>query len=750
MTIVQQLDSQEGSWEFRDAGGDDWLPASVPGCVHTDLMAAGKILDPFVADNELGVQWVARKDWEYRRTFVCDPELLDGGQPVELVCEGLDTLATVFVNGLAVGSADNMFRTWRFDVTHALRSGANELRVRFASAVEWCAARAAERALPQANEFFPGAPNLRKAPYHFGWDWGPMLPTAGIWRTLRLEAGARLTDVHLRQVHAEGAVTVVAEVAAEAQMNWRTQMRITSPGGAVLESEAPLEGGSAVVEIAIADPQLWWPNGLGEHPLYQVEVLLINGEGRELDRRTMRIGLRTIELRQEADKWGRSFTFVVNDVPLFAKGANWIPADSFPSRVTPAIYANLLGAAAAAHMNMIRVWGGGIYEDEAFYDLCDEQGLLVWHDFMFACSVYPFHDPAFLDTVAHEVADNVRRVRHRACLALWCGNNEMEAGWVGWGWNRPDTQDLKQADQRFFYEILRDQLADLDPDNAYWPSSPSSGLPHTAPQSDQTGDTHRWEVWHELLSYSHYRKQTPRFVSEFGFQSLPPLETISTYAPPAAWNMTSYLMEHHQRNTDGNGRIVAYLTRTFQLPRDFPALVYLTQVQQAEAMRTGVEHWRRQWPRTAGALYWQINDCWPVASWSSIDSFGRWKMLHHAARRFFAPLLLSVEDEGMVMSVWLNNDLPTPWTGTVRWSVETLEGDPLAQDEVDVAIDGVSSQMLCRVDCAALVPEGAAPARNDLRRRTARRIRCAHWDVCCALRTQQARGPARPADPDDN
>ena len=399
--------------------------------------------------------------------------------------------------------------------------------------------------------------------------------------------------------------------------------------------------------MPIAKPELWWPNGYGKQPLYEVEVILHRdgaSDSAPLDRRTYQVGLRTIELRQQEDEWGRSFVFVVNGVPVFAKGSNWIPADSFPTRITDDLLEELIRSAADTHQNMLRVWGGGFYEEERFYDLCDRYGILVWQEFIFSCSIYPLDDPEFLDNVHVEAVENVRRLRHRASLALWCGNNEMEWGWVDWGWDVPELQDLKAAYDQFFHHTLPEWCVTEDPDHSYWPSSPSSDTPFEDPNGQRQGDAHYWDVWHGRKPFTAYRGQYPRFMSEFGFQALPPLATIRTYADEADWNMTSYIMEQHQKNASGNGLMVGQMLDTFRLPKDFESLVYLSLVLQAEGIRYGVEHWRRHMDRVAGTLYWQLNDCWPVASWSSLDYFGRWKALHYAARRFYAPVMLSIED----------------------------------------------------------------------------------------------------------
>jgi beta-mannosidase len=702
--------SLTGSWQFRQAGSDEWLPAVVPGGAHTDLLANRRISDPFVGDNELSVQWVADADWTYRRSFQVSQEMLDN-EFVELVCDGLDTLAEVRLNGTLVGRAENAFRQYRWQIKELLQRGENELVVAFASATRFCATRDQERPLMYVNDALPGAPHLRKAPSHFGWDWGPKLPAVGIWRDIRLEGSSttRLEDVHLRQHHDDGRVSLEINIQAAVWSpgSISAGILLTHPGGSVTQGQVALVNGNGQGLLEVEAPQLWWPNGYGSQPLYQLEVFL-QDEGKELDRHHYQIGLRTLELSQQLDEWGRSFTFVVNGVPIFAKGANWIPSDSFPTHLTLTHLEHLIRSAALAHQNMLRVWGGGYYEDETFYDLCDRYGILVWQDFMFSCSVYPFDDPAFVENVHDEVIYNVRRLRHRACLALWCGNNEMEAGWVHWGWSRPDTAGLKEADMTFFYKTLPGWVYEEDPDHAYWPSSPSSGLPHEIPDSPTTGDRHLWEVWHGNKPFHFYRQQYPRFASEFGFQSLPNLHTVATYAEPADWNMTSYIMEHHQRNRAGNSKIITYLTDHFQLPKDFPALVYTTQVLQAEAMRIAVEHWRRNRARCSGALYWQLNDCWPVASWSSIDYFGRWKALHYAAKRFFDPLLLSIENEHTQVGVFITNDRIEPWQGEVRWTLETLSGEMLTAGQQAVDASPLATTSILSRDFSDLIgPQNA-------------------------------------------
>ncbi len=703
-----QIQSLAGAWEFHQAGAEEWLPASVPGGVHTDLLSLGRIPDPFVADNEKHVQWVAESDWVYRRHFRCSAEILNQ-EKVLLVCDGLDTLAVVVLNGHEIAHTDNMFRRYEWEVQSFLDAqGSNVLTITFLSPVKFAADQQSLRPLPGVSQAIPGGPHLRKAPCQFGWDWGPQLPPIGVWKDIRLEgySEARFADVHLRQEHTNDQVAVGAQVAIQ---RWgaaplSVDIIITSPDGRTLEKSAVITGqDEATAKVSIPNPELWWPNGYGGQPLYQVEVLLKDTEPSSaeiLDRRKFQVGLRRIELRQTEDPWGRSFYFAVNGIPILSKGANWIPADSFPTRISDEYLEGLIRSAVQTHQNMLRVWGGGFYEEARFYDLCDRYGILVWQEFIFSCSVYPLDIPDFVENVHQEVVDNVRRLRHRASLALWCGNNEMEWGWVDWKWDRPDSQDLKAAYDQFFHQTLPAWCDVEDPDHPYWPSSPSSNTPFADPNGQRQGDSHYWDVWHGRKPFTAYRDQYPRFMSEFGFQALPPLATIRAYADPADWNMTSYIMEQHQKNASGNSLMVGQMLDTFRLPKDFESLVYLSMVLQAEGIRYGVEHWRRHPDRVAGILYWQLNDCWPVASWSSLDYFGRWKALHYAARRFFAPLMLSIEDKPPEQVVYVSNDFLEPFEGTVSWSLETLAGEALASGQEPVRVAPQSAVQVCGLDFA--------------------------------------------------
>ncbi len=587
-----------------------------------------------------------------------------------------------------------------------LHAAGNQISVIFRSPVGYITTRYRARPLHSSLESIPGGTYIRKAACHFGWDWGPQLPSIGIWKEIRLEGfrRARLAEVHLRQFHEEGRVRVEAAVEID---RWepgalQARMEVISPTGEVSSQAVAVGGSAGLLRVEIARPEYWWPNGYGAQPLFAVKLDLLE-EGLELDQRSFEIGLRTVELRREPDPWGESFTFVVNGVPVFVKGSNWIPPDPFPNRITGARLEKLISSAAAANQNMLRVWGGGIYEEDRFYELCDRLGILVWQDFMFACGIYPLDDPVFKAGALAEIRENVQRLRHRASLALWCGNNEIEVGWAEWGWSHPGMASLKTAYRQFFYEELPALLAREDPGRAYWPSSPSSGAAFDHPNSSDRGDAHYWEVWHGRKPFSEYLQQFPRFMSEFGFQALPPLSTIETFTDPEDRNLTSAVMEHHQRSGVGNELILSQLAAHFRVPSSFDALVYVSMLLQAEGIRYGVEHWRRSKQRVSGVLYWQLNDTWPAISWSSIDYFGRWKALHYAARRFYAPVLLSAGRAGNRITLHLTSDLREPVEGAVAWQLEDLNGRVIQRGEQPVRLAPLESALAADLDFSAEV-----------------------------------------------
>ncbi len=684
-----------GEWEFRQVGKDAWLKASVPGTVHQDLMRNGLIPDPFLEDNELKVQWVENADWEYREVFSLDPRIMAKSR-IELVCKGLDTFAAITLNGKPVGRADNMFRTWTFDVKPLLQSGPNDLRIVFDSPVR------REKELAKSVPYvIPGnAPHARKAPYSFGWDWGPRLATSGIWRSIGLDAWdeARITDLEIVQdfsTKGQVELKVNVEVQADRPTAADLEIGIDGPGPDAsrrLTIPQGLSRHQAIVRIR--KPRLWWPAGMGAQDLYIVHASLFKG-GHLFDHAARRIGLRQMELVQEKDAWGHSFYFRVNGVPFFAKGGNWIPADSFLPRMDEVRYRRLLESCTAANMTMLRVWGGGAYESEDFYDLCDELGLVVWQDFMFACQMVP-GDRAFQDNVKTEAEGVIKALRHHASLALWCGNNECEEGWFFWGWKDTLPPGLWGDYQKVFSEILPQAVTRFDPGRPYWPSSPHTLDKDGDPRSEESGDMHYWMVWHGQEPFEAYQTHYHRFYSEFGFQSFPLLPTVKTYTRPEDWNITSPVMEQHQKNTAGNRLIMLYMLDRYRLPKDFESLLWTSQVLQAEGMKMAVEHYRSQMPRIMGALYWQIEDCWPVASWAGLDYLGTWKALQYYARRFYNPVLVTAIARGTDLVVNAVADAGPSGPAEFRWSVRSYSGDVLAEKSQPFTLESNKSLVLLK------------------------------------------------------
>lgn len=630
--------SLNGEWQFRQQQAAETFPAEVPGCVHTDLLRNGLIPEPFWGSNELQLQWIEETDWDYSTSFRVPDELL-AFEYVDLVADGLDTLATITLNGQEIARTENMFVGYRFAVREWLRAGVNELRIQFANPMDYIRARQSIHQFAEWNDPVGGSSNIRKEQCSFGWDWGPRFATCGIYKDIKLQGWNtnRISYVHVQQNHNDGKVLLtVTPSLSEPATNVRMRCRLSLGDQTVAHAE-----GSDKIALTVDQPHLWWPNGLGAQPLYTLQVELLS-DNDLLDSWQERIGLRTIELDRHADEWGESFQFVVNGVPVFAKGANWIPAHSFVASVTREDYADILGSAAAANMNMLRVWGGGIYEMDKFYELCDELGLMIWQDFMFACSLYPA-DETFLKLVEQEAAYQIPRLMNHACFALWCGNNEIE--------QMPGeivaTPERKAAYEKIFYDILPAAVARYDGVTPYWPSSPHN--PEGYEQgfnNERAGDSHFWDVWHARYPVKRYEEKGFRFCSEFGMQSYSSPAVAATFCPPDEMNVFGPAMENHQKNAAGNQIIFDYVSRLYRYPKDYASLAYLSQLNQAYCMRVGIEHFRRSMPRTMGALYWQINDCWPVFSWSSLEFGGRWKALHYEARRFFAPALVSAHVPG--------------------------------------------------------------------------------------------------------
>lgn len=694
---MNSIDLSLFSWRFREANDQNWLPATVPGCVHSDLLRANAIPDPFFGTNELDLQWIEERDWEYETTFDLAPDFFEREENIDLVADGLDTVAVVSLNGEEIAETDNMFIGWRWAVKDKLKAGPNRLRILFKSAMGYIRSHNTEHSPRECLDHVGGATRIRKMQCQFGWDWGPRLVTAGVWRAIRLETWStnRIVTTRIIQDHSarDGSVTLTVEPESATKVPATLTTRIHLDGKEIAREQSQADES---IRIRIPDARIWWPAGQGEQPLYDVEIMM-SSDGRTLDTCKQRIGLRTIILDRHPDQWGQSFQFTVNGRPVFIKGANWIPAHSFVGGLTRADYARDLNGAVQANMNAVRVWGGGIYESDDFYNLCDELGLLVWQDFMFSCTLYPYNN-TFVKNVRAEADFQIRRLRNHASLALWCGNNELVQAYKDDIFNVPGN---KAGYERVFHETLPAAVEEHDGVTCYWPSSEWSGDYENALEiSEKRGDKHFWDVWHARKPVKDYEKWSFRFVSEFGMQSYSSPETNATFCPPCDANVFGPIMENHQKNPAGNQIILDYVSRRYRFPKSQEDLIYLSQLNQAYCMQTAVEHYRRLAPRCMGAIYWQLNDCWPVTSWSSIEFTGRWKALHHIARRFFAPAIVTAHipgdeyaltgnyrrtsvNEAHIYTVY---DAPFPARGTLRWDIFHLDGRVLLTKKKSVAL----------------------------------------------------------------
>ena len=675
-----------GEWEMIRGDGKRFSSA-VPGTVLQTLLEHGEIADPFDGTQESEACERTRETWTFSRCFEVTGEMLRPSH-ADLVFEGLDTRTEIRLNGETVARTDNMHRTWRIPVREFLREGSNRLEVVFFSALEDAeqAARDNPDVTYTGGSERAGTWAVRKAHYMFGWDWGPCLPDAGIWRPVRLECWeCRLEEIRVHQAHGSGEVRL--ELAARSGAD-RTEWVLLDPEGREAGTAAAPAGGTA--GIRVENPRLWWPNGLGEQPLYTLRVRAVK-DGETADEASLRLGLRTMTVSREKDEWGEEFALCCNGVKFFAMGADYIPEDNLTGRMNRARTERLLRDCREAHFNVIRVWGGGIYPNEDFYDLCDELGLVVWQDLMFACNTYRL-TARFRENIVREAEDNLRRFRHHASLGLICGNNEMETAWMDWGSVKNQPESLKQDYLEQFEHILRDTCAREAPDVFYWPSSPSSGGGFDAPNDLNRGDVHDWSVWHGRRPFSDFTERFPRFCSEFGFESFPAMETIETFIhEEREMNPFSRTMESHQKCRNGNATMLYYLSQSLRYPFSMEKLVHATQYLQAEAVRAGVEHWRRNRGRCMGAVYWQLNDCWPVASWAGIDSLGRWKALHYAAKRFFAPVAASLRPEEGRVAAYVSNERREPFEGKLCCRIRDERGRTEREICLDVRCPAMSA-----------------------------------------------------------
>ncbi len=724
-TVVKNL--HEG-WKFRQARLTNWYPATVPGVVHTDLLQNKIIEDPFFRLNERGLQWIDKEDWVYETCFTLAADMMRK-ENMELVFEGLDTYADVYLNDECILKADNMFRCWSIPVRQYIREENNILKVYFHSPVKIDVPKwdALPYQYPASNDqsenggLFNKKISIfaRKAGYHYGWDWGPRLVTSGIWRPVYIRAWSdlRINDVFIEQKEVGAGRAVIAghvELDADKDMNGVLVTITDEVTGRVLgEWQADLKRGTnrVTVDFVLHKPKLWWSNGLGEPFLYRFRTDIIAG-GELLDSKTERVGIRSLKVVHQPDKDGHTFYIELNGRPVFAKGANYIPSDNFLPRVTPENYKRTILDAAGVNMNMLRVWGGGIYENDVFYDLCDEYGIMIWQDFMFACSMYPA-EGALLDNIHQEAVDNVKRLRNHACIALWCGNNECQDAWLGWGWKcEIERQNKEYADKIWaqyrqqYHVTLPGVVREYAPGTFYWPSSPFAFEGEMSGTTD--GDRHYWSVWHGKAPISDYDSEKSRFFSEYGFQSFPEFESVKRYAPyPEDWDIRSEVMMSHQRGGDhANGLIETYLLNEYKKPRDFRAFLYMNHVLQGDAIKTAIESHRRQMPYNMGTLFWQHNDCWPVASWASRDYYGRWKAQHYYVRKAYDDILISSVVEGDDLKVYAVSDRLENTSGRLQLQVCQFDGTVVHHWDKSVGISGNDSRVCFSAPLAKLL-EGA-------------------------------------------
>ena len=687
-------------WVFQQSGESKWYQSVVPGCIHTDLLKNGLISDPFNRNTEKNLQWINDKNWNYRLLFKVNEEILM--KKNKTICfEGIDTYADIFLNGKKILSPSNMFHPWEKEISDILKDGINELDVRFRSPIQEVLPHMDHLTyqLPADNDQAgKTSPFSRKAPFHYGWDWGPCFVTSGIWRNVSLIGWNDWLVKRSSIINCEvesNLAHLLLELDIISELNEEASIFIEEPNAQIaFESSIDLKKGNNFFreKFSISNPKLWWPAGHGEQFLYNFNVTIKSIKNHI--NIPIKTGIRDVFVVREKDKVGKSFEIHVNGKPIFAKGANWIPADSFTTRLKKNDYVHLIGSARDANMNMLRVWGGGIYEPDIFYELCDEMGIMVWQDFMFACSMYPAHQE-FLDSVKIEAEYQVNRLKIHPSIILWCGNNEIAIAWHGWGWKEELPNSVWEDYAKIFHEVLPEVCKNLDSKRLYWPSSP--GYTTKLPKNNQiygSGDNHFWGVWHGGDGFEAFEENIGRFLSEYGMQSFPEMGTIMKFAEEKDLDINSKVMKERQKASLGTGNLIKYIEDYFSPQTDFRSIVVLSQIMQAFAIKSAVEIHRRSMPFCMGTLYWQFNDCWPAISWSSVDYFGKWKALHYHAKRFFNEIIIVIHEKEERIHISVINDKHKKVESRIQLQLSTFDGFMLHEKTFDYTIAEASSDIV--------------------------------------------------------
>lgn len=696
------------NWQFTETGKENWLPATVPGTVHTDLLNNKIIDDPYFGENEKKLQWIEEKDWEYKTTFSVDEKIFSKNN-IEIVFEGLDTYAGIYLNDSLIITTNNMFRSWQFDCKKLLKKENNILLIRFYSPV-----RISDSLASISNVKLPGGNQVftRKASYHFGWDWGPRFVTSGIWRPVYISAwnDVKIEDVSFQQ---RNITRGQAELHVPYFLNCHTRdlftISIKDIGNNITYAEKTdslFEGYNLdFFDFNLYNPRLWWTRELGSSEMYSFRFE-VRKNNYVVDEKIYNIGIRKIELIREKDSIGESFYFKLNDVPLFIKGANYIPQDNFLPLVKKEKYETLIKNCNRTNINMLRVWGGGVYEDDEFYNQCDANGILVWQDFMFACGMYP-GDSAFLKNVRIEASQNISRLKNHPCIALWCGNNEIDEEWKNWGWqkqfgySKKDSAKIWSDYLKIFENIIPEAIENILPSSNYISTSPKIGWGH--PESLKEGDSHYWGVWWGNEPFEVYNKKVPRFMSEYGFQGFPDLKTIGSFTLPGERFLYSDAIKNHQKHPVGFETIQKYLEAEYNTPNSFEEYIYISQLLQAYGMRTAIEAHRRAKPHCMGTMYWQLNDCWSSVSWSGIDYYGRWKALQYFVKDAYQQILVSPVEENDNINIYIVSDYIYPLNGFLNLQLKDFSGNILWQEDTNVNITENSSSIYFRINKNELI-----------------------------------------------